>query len=444
MIAASVSTLGGLLFGYDNIVISGAIGYLSELFHLDAAGIGWAAGCALIGCIAGCAAAGTVADYLGKKKGLALCAICFALSSVGMLFAANLHQFVMWRLIGGLGIGAASVISPNYIAEIAPTRVRGRCVTLYQLGIVVGILAAVFVNMLIQRMGDEAWNIASGWRWMFFAGLVPALLFGAMILPAVESPRWLMKVGRREQALEVLTKINGSQTAATEAAEIQSSLAMEEGHLSELLTTFRRPLLLGIMLAGLQQISGITPLFSFLPEIFRSAGTATGDAFYQAVLVSLVNLVFTLFALWLVDRAGRKTLILAGTAVQCISFAPVGWFYHVHGSGLAILVFVMSFVAGHAFGNGVACWVIISEIYPTKVRGRAMSIATTALWLVGYLGNQLFPIMQKRLGSDGTFWCFSSGALLTVILVGWLVPETKGRSLEEITRFWTSQRKAPA
>ncbi|HUK26274.1 MAG TPA: sugar porter family MFS transporter [Terriglobales bacterium] len=444
MIAASVSTLGGLLFGYDNIVISGAIGYLSELFHLDAAGIGWAAGCALIGCIAGCAAAGTVADYLGKKKGLALCAICFALSSVGMLFAANLHQFVMWRLIGGLGIGAASVISPNYIAEIAPTRVRGRCVTLYQLGIVVGILAAVFVNMLIQRMGDEAWNIASGWRWMFFAGLVPALLFGAMILPAVESPRWLMKVGRREQALEVLTKINGSQTAATEAAEIQSSLAMEEGHLSELLTTFRRPLLLGIMLAGLQQISGITPLFSFLPEIFRSAGTATGDAFYQAVLVSLVNLVFTLFALWLVDRAGRKTLILAGTAVQCISFALVGWFYHVHGSGLAILVFVMSFVAGHAFGNGVACWVIISEIYPTKVRGRAMSIATTALWLVGYLGNQLFPIMQKRLGSDGTFWCFSSGALLTVILVGWLVPETKGRSLEEITRFWTSQRKAPA
>jgi MFS transporter, SP family, arabinose:H+ symporter len=440
IVAASVSTLGGLLFGYDNIVISGAIGYLSQLFRLNAAGIGWAAGCALVGCIAGCAAAGTVADYLGKKKGLALCAVCFALSSVGMMFAASLHQFVIWRLIGGLGIGAASVISPNYIAEIAPTRVRGRCVTLYQLGIVVGILAAVFVNMLIQRMGNEAWNIATGWRLMFLAGVVPAVLFGVMIIPAVESPRWLMKVGRREQAVVILAKINGPAAAQSEAGEIEESLATEEGHISELFTTFRRPLLLGIMLAGLQQLSGITPLFSFLPEIFRSAGTATSDAFFQSVLVSLINLLFTLFALWLVDRAGRKTLILAGTTLQFISLALVGWFYHIHGSGLAVLILVMSFVAGHAFGNGVACWVIISEIYPTKVRGRGMSIATTALSIVGYLGNQLFPVMQKNLGSDGTFWIFSAGALLTIILVGWLIPETKGRSLEEITKLWTEEK----
>src|SRR6266853_1552180 len=234
VIAASVATLGGFLFGYDNIVISGAIGYLSQLFHLDPAGVGWAAGCALIGCIVGCMAAGTVADFLGKKKGLALCALCFALSSVGMLFATDLNQFVVWRLIGGVGIGAASVISPNYIAEIAPTRVRGRCVTLYQLGIVVGILAAVFVNMLIQRMGDEAWNTSAGWRWMFFAGIVPALLFGGMIYPAVESPRWLMKMGRRDQAIEVLAKINGADEAARETAEIEKSLAIEKGHLSEL------------------------------------------------------------------------------------------------------------------------------------------------------------------------------------------------------------------
>ncbi|MGB7463244.1 MAG: sugar porter family MFS transporter [Candidatus Acidiferrum sp.] len=436
IVAASVSTLGGLLFGYDNIVISGAIGFLSQLFHLDASGMGWAAGCALVGCIVGCVAAGPIADYLGKKKGLALCALCFGLSSLGMLFAANLHQFVLWRLIGGLGIGAASVISPNYIAEIAPTRVRGRCVTLYQLGIVAGILAAVFVNMLIQRLGDEAWNITTGWRWMFLAGIVPAILFGLMIFPAVESPRWLMKMGRRDEAVDVLARMNGSDAALREAAEIDNTLATEEGHISELFTTFRRPLLLGIMLAGLQQVSGITPIFSFLPEIFRTAGTATSNAFFQSVLVSLINLLFTLFALWLIDRAGRKTLILAGTGLQFVSLALVGWFYHVHGSDLAILIFVMSFVAGHAFGNGVACWVIISEIYPTKIRGRGMSIATTALWLVGYLGNQLFPIMQMHLGSDGTFWVFGSGALLTLFLVGWLIPETKGRSLEEITRLW--------
>jgi len=275
---------------------------------------------------------------------------------------------------------------------------------------------------------------------MFLAGVVPAVLFGVMIIPAVESPRWLMKVGRREQAVVILAKINGPAAAQSEAGEIEDSLATEEGHISELFTTFRRPLLLGIMLAGLQQLSGITPLFSFLPEIFRSAGTATSDAFFQSVLVSLINLLFTLFALWLVDRAGRKTLILAGTTLQFISLALVGWFYHIHGSGLAVLILVMSFVAGHAFGNGVACWVIISEIYPTKVRGRGMSIATTALWIVGYLGNQLFPVMQKNLGSDGTFWIFSAGALLTIILVGWLIPETKGRSLEEITKLWTEEK----
>jgi SP family arabinose:H+ symporter-like MFS transporter len=306
------------------------------------------------------------------------------------------------------------------------------------MGIVVGILAAVFVNMLIQRMGDEAWNTATGWRWMFFAGIVPALLFGLMIIPAVESPRWLMKEGRREQALHVLTEINGPDVARGEANQIEETLSLEEGRFSELFTTFRRPLLLGIMLAALQQVSGITPLFSFLPEIFRSAGAATGDAFQQSVAVSVINLLFTFVALWLIDRAGRKTLILAGTTLQFLSFAAVGWLYYVHGSGLAILIFVMSFVAGHALGNGVACWVIISEIYPTKVRGRAMSIATTALWLVGYLGNQLFPVMQKNLGSDGTFWCFSGGALLTIILVGLLIPETKGRSLEEITEIWTA------
>ena len=240
----------------------------------------------------------------------------------------------------------------------------------------------------------------------------------------------------------MLTKIDGPEAAARETVEIENALATEEGHISELFTTFRRPLLLGIMLAGLQQLSGITPVFSFLPEIFRAAGTKTSDAFFQSVLVSLINLVFTLFALWLVDKAGRKTLVLAGSSLQFVAFALVGWFYHIHGSGVAVLILVMAFVAGHAFGNGVACWVIISEIYPTKVRGRGMSIAITALWVVGYLGNQLFPLMQKHLGSDGTFWCFSGGALLTIIFVAWLIPETKGRSLEEITKFWTEGKPA--
>jgi MFS transporter, SP family, arabinose:H+ symporter len=442
MIAASVAGLGGLLFGYDNIVISGAIRYLSRFFALNTVQVGWAAGCALVGCIAGSAVAGAIVDRVGLKKGLFLCAGCFVASSGGMLFAGTLSQFVFWRLLGGLGIGGASIISPMYIAEIAPTRLRGRLVTLYQLGIVLGILGAVFVNMLIQKMGDERWNTTTGWRWMFCAGIVPAILFTGMIVPALESPRWLMKVGKRDAAYDVLCRVNGNTLAASEASAIKASLSVEQGHISELLSTFRRPMLLGILLAGFSQLSGITPLFSFLPEIFRAAGTATTDAFSQSVLVSLVNLIFTLFALWLVDRVGRKTLILTGTVAQCFSFACVGWLYHVHGSGMAVLLFVMTFVAGHAFGNGVVCWVIISEIYPTKVRGRAMSIATTALWLVGYFGNQTFPLMQKYLGNDRTFWWFSFAALANFLCVLRFVPETKGRSLEEITQSWSSASDA--
>jgi len=426
-----------LLFGYDNIVISGAIHYLGLYFRLDAVGVGWAAGCALIGCMAGAASAGVLADRFGQKKGLAFCAACFALSSAGIWLADSLTQFVIWRMIGGLGIGAASIIAPMYIAEIAPARFRGRLVTLYQLGIVLGILSAVFVNMLIQRLGDEAWNTSTGWRWMFFAGIVPAILFAIMIVPAVESPRWLMKMGRSDDALQVLSKINDRETALRESAEIQASLAQEEGHLSELLTTFRRPLLIGIMLAGFSQASGITPLFSFLPEVFKAAGTATSDAFFQSVLVSGVNTVFTLLALWLIDISGRKKLILAGTLLQFISFSMVGWFYHIHAGGLGVLIFVMTFVSGHAFGNGAVCWVIISEIYPNKIRGRAMSIATMTLWIVGYLGNQLFPVMQKHFDSDGTFWFYGTAALLNFICVLLLVPETKGRTLEQITKLWT-------
>ena len=209
----------------------------------------------------------------------------------------------------------------------------GRLVTLYQVGIVLGILAAVFMNMLIQRMGDETWNTAVGWRWMFLTGLFPAIIFAVMILPAPESPRWLMKMGRNSEAVVVLTRINGAEIASREAQEIQESLSMEEGHLSELLTTFRRPLLVGIMLASFSQISGITAVLSFLPEVFQAAGTATGDAFLQSVLVGIVNLVFTLMGLWLVDLTGRKTLIIVGCFLQFVSFAMVGLLFHMHGSG---------------------------------------------------------------------------------------------------------------
>ena len=264
VISTLVSSLGGFLFGYDNIVISGAIGHLSKHYRLEPVAIGWAAGCALIGCLIGSACSGALADRFGLKKALYSCAACFALSSFGVWLAGSFTQYVVWRILGGVGIGAASIVAPMYIAEIAPAAVRGRLVVFYQFGIVAGILSAVFVNMLIERSGTDVWNVEHGWRWMFAAGAIPAVIFAITISFSKESPRWLMKVGREQQAGEVLAAINGPQIAASEVISIKNSLAEEQGGLRELFAgPFRRALLIGFLLAAFSQTSGITALLSF-------------------------------------------------------------------------------------------------------------------------------------------------------------------------------------
>jgi SP family arabinose:H+ symporter-like MFS transporter len=438
IVSTLVSALGGFLFGYDNIVISGAIGHLSAYYRLDPVGIGWAAGCGLVGCLFGSAISGTIADRVGLKRALYGCAACFALSAFGVCLASSFTQYVLWRIIGGVGIGSASIVAPMYIAEIAPADVRGRLVVFYQLGIVAGILGAVYMNMLIERSGSQTWQIERGWRWMFAAAAVPAIVFAIAIVFSKESPRWLMKVGREKQAERVLAAINGEPTAEAQREAIKRSLAQEEGGLKELFKgPFRRALVIGFLLAAFSQTSGITCLLSFLPEIFKSAGQNSSDAFSQSVMVGMVNLAFTILAIWLVDKAGRRTLILFGTCTQALALAVVGCLYLAGATGRGILVGIMAFVAGHAVGNGAVCWVIISEIFPNKVRGAAMSIATTAIWIFAYLANQFFPVMQGHLGSDGTFFIFSAMAAANFIFVLLLVPETKGYSLEEISRIWS-------
>jgi SP family arabinose:H+ symporter-like MFS transporter len=437
ILSTTVSSLAGFLFGYDNIVISGAIGHLAKAFGLEPVAVGWAAGCALVGCLLGSAFSGLAADRFGLKRALYTCAACFALSSVGVWAAGTFAQYVIWRIIGGIGIGAASIVAPMYIAEMAPANIRGRLVVFYQLGIVTGILSAVYINMLIETSGSKTWNVDHGWRWMFAAGALPAGLFGLFILFCKESPRWLMKAGKTAQARDVMSSIIGPDAASVEIESIRESLAEERGGLRELFAgPFRRALFIGFLLAAFSQTSGITSLLSFLPEIFRSAGEKSADAFLQSVLVGIVNLVFTVVAIWLVDQAGRKTLILAGTMLQTVALSSVGLLYLANRPGRGILIGIMAFVAGHAIGNGAVCWVIISEIFPTKVRGVAMSIATTALWGSAYLANQFFPLMQSHLGSHGTFFFFAAMAALNFIFVLLFVPETRGYSLEEISRIW--------
>jgi SP family arabinose:H+ symporter-like MFS transporter len=440
LISTLVSCLGGFLFGYDNIVISGAIAHLAVYYGLDSVGVGWAAGCALVGCLLGAATAGRTADRFGLRKALYICAACFALSSLGVWIAPTFTQYVVWRIVGGIGIGAASVVAPMYIAEIAPAPVRGRLVVFYQLGIVIGILAAVSVNTLIESSGDATWNVQHGWRLMFVVAATPALLFAVVIALSKESPRWLMKVGRENEARSVLATINGAETARKEVSSISASLVEEQGGIKELFTgPFRVALLIGFLLAALSQTSGITAILSFLPEVFKTAGQNVTDSFFQSVLVGVVNVVFTLLAIWLVDKAGRKSLILVGTAIQTIALSVVGLLYLTKALHLGVLIGVMAFVAGHAIGNGAVCWVIISEIFPTKVRGAAMSMATMALWIFAYLANQFFPLMQKHMGSYGTFFFFGAMAAVNFLFVLLFVPETKGYSLEEISHIWAKK-----
>lgn len=438
LLLAMVAAFGGLLFGYDTAVVSGAIGYLQAHFGLTAGMKGWAASSAIIGCIFGAGFAGMANDALGRKKILVLCAVLFAASSIGTAIPRTLSQFVWMRFLAGIAIGAVSVTSPMYIAEISPQRVRGRLVSLYQLAIVTGILVVFFVNTLIQRMGDEAWNTNIGWRYMFGAGVLPAVVFALLTLLVPESPRWLAKMGRRQEAMATLEKVSGAGNAGREMAEIEESLRQEPGKVSELLSGgYRTALLIGIVLAVFQQFSGINAIMYYAPEIFKSLGAAASSAFVQTVSVGAVNLLFTFVAVFWVDKAGRKALLLGGTLVQVLSLAMVGLLFKIGGNPLLLLAFILLFVAAFAAAMGPVVWIVISEIFPTRTRGRAVSIATLALWTACYIVSQTFPMLVEQIGSANTFWFYAVCSLLSFFFVWRFVPETKGRTLEEIEKSWS-------
>ena len=432
-----VAALGGLLFGYDTAVVSGAVSSLRIRFELSSEMEGWAVSVAIIGCIFGVMAAGELGDRLGRKKSLLISAFLFTVSAIFSAVPQTLTQFVWARFIGGLGIGVASIISPMYIAEIAPEKIRGRLVALYQMAIVIGIFVVFYVNMLIQGRGNEAWNVASGWRWMFGSETLPAVLFGLSVLFVPESPRWLMKMGRKEEAYEVLAKVGGSEHATKEIEQIEGSLVQEEGKISELFHSgFRLALFIGIALAVFSQLSGINAIMYYAPEIFKAIGTTADDAYVKAVYIGGVNIVFTLLAIWLVDKVGRKLMLIVGITVQCMALCGVGYLYHINGSGTLLLAFILIFVASFAASTGPIGWIVISEIFPNKIRGRAMGIATFFLWSACYLVSQTFPMLVDSIGSSLTFFFYALCCLLAVFFVLKFVPETKGRTLEEIEKSW--------
>jgi SP family arabinose:H+ symporter-like MFS transporter len=433
-----VAALGGLLFGYDTAVIAGVIGYLQKRFELSPIMTGWAASSAIWGCAFGAMMAGYLSDRFGRKKVLIVTAILFIISSLGAMMPRNLTEFLIARFIGGLGIGAASMLSPLYISEIAPSRNRGRLVSLYQLAIVIGINLIYFVNLVIASFGDEAWNVETGWRYMLGSGTIPAVLFLILLFLVPESPRWLVKKGNHDDALDTLEKVNGPIEGKNVLNEIKESLGQEVGTLSDLLSKRLKPaLVIGIVLALFSQITGINAIIYYAPEIFKSVGFASESALMQTVLIGSINTLFTFVALWLIDRAGRKSLLQWGVAGMIVCLFAVGVCFHSNlTNGPWLVLFILGYIACFASSLGPIPWVLISEIFPTKTRGIAMSLCTVILWIGVLAVTQFTPVLLQRVGGAYTFGIFMLNAIFLLWFVWRKIPETKQRTLEEIEQSW--------
>lgn len=439
------AALGGLLFGYDWVVIGGAKPFYEKFFNLTSeAEIGWAMSCALVGCLVGAMVSGGLSDRFGRKRLLILSAVLFIVSSIGTGMAGTFPEFVAWRVAGGVAIGMASNLSPMYIAEVAPAAIRGRLVSMNQLTIVIGILAAQVVNWLIgggvprEATADEilnSWYGQSAWRWMFAATAVPSVFFFACMLFVPESPRWLAKSGRREQAREILARIFGSTGADRALMEIEATLTgrSERVDFKALLEPrTRRILWIGVVVAVIQQWCGINVIFNYAEEIFAAAGYHVSDILVNIVVTGTVNLLFTFVALYTVDWWGRRILMLAGFAGLTVIYVLIGACYHTHSEGLHVLVLVVTAIACYACTLAPVTWVVISELFPNRVRGAAMSVSVTALWTACFALTYTFPLLNRRFGPANTFWTYAAICVVGFVFILLRLPETKGKTLEEI------------
>lgn len=443
-----VAAMGGLLFGWDWVVIGGAKPFFQRYFELTGqAQIGWASSCALIGCLVGALVAGALSDRLGRKRLLITSALLFAITSLGNALAGNFGIFIAWRMLGGVAIGLASNLSPMYIAEVAPSHMRGKLVAINQLTIVVGILLAQYVNWYLVRnlpqgASDEyirnSWFGQQGWRWMFGLTAAPSLLFFLGMLVVPESPRWLAKNGRPDRARGILTKIGGEEYARAAVREIESTLAKEEiqqvRFLDLLEPRMRKVLVLGVGLAVFQQWCGINVIFTYAEEIFHQAGYDISTVLKNIAWTGSVNLAFTFVALRVVDRGGRRPLMLFGSAGLAAIYTILGIGYAVGIKGLPMLLLVLAAIGCYAMSLAPVTWVVISEIFPNRIRGAAMAVAVSALWIACFLLTYSFPILNSHLGSAGTFWLYAAICVAGFVFIKFKLPETKGKSLEEIER----------
>lgn len=445
------SALGGLLFGYDLVVIGGAKEFYEQVFSLSTPAIqGWAVSSCIVGCIIGAIGVGKPSDVFGRKKLLIVSALMFLVSALGSGYAQTFSQFVLYRLLGGIGMGIASTLSPMYIAEVSPAPLRGRFVSLNQMTIVIGILLAQMVNYLILQSHPvpvgvtgaallETWNGTTGWRLMFAAEALPAILFFLFMFLIPNSPRWLCRAGKDEKAKAVMEKIGGAQYAAESLESITETLdeSSKQHELAELLKPgIRRILIIGVILAVFQQWCGINVVFNYAHDIFKAAGYDVSGVLFNLVIVGAVNFIFTIVAMATIDRIGRRVLILWGSVGLAIAYILIGICFYRHIQGIVVLSLVLLAIACFSSTLGPVMWVLISEIFPNRIRGLATSIAVFALWVANFILSYTFPIMTESFSIATTFWVYAGICILGVIFIKFCIPETKGKTLEEIEKTW--------
>ena len=457
-----VATLGGLLFGYDTAVISGTVGSL-EKFFIEPYGLsetaansmlGWVVSSALVGCVIGALSGGIVSLKLGRKNGLILSACLFLVSALGssmpeMFFApigegdhTFVNHFIFYRIIGGIGVGMASMLSPMYIAEIAPASIRGKLVSWNQFAIVFGMLVVYFVNYSISLQGDDLWLHGIGWRWMFASEVIPASLFLVFLLFVPETPRFLVLRNNTGKALGILAKINGPEKAKKVLEEIKGTVVHKSGKLFSYGSLI---IVIGVLLAVFQQFVGVNVVFYYAPEIFRNIGAATDVALLQTVVVGIINLSFTILAIFTVDRFGRKPLQIIGAFGMAFFMFALGLSFYFQKVGFGVLIFMLGYVACFAMSWGPVTWVLLSEIFPNRIRGRAMAVAVAAMWISNYLVSWTFPMMDRStflisLFNQGfSYWIYGFMGILAALFIWKFVPETKGKTLEEMEKIWSEK-----
>lgn len=449
-----VAALGGFLFGYDTAVISGTIAQVSQQFGLNTLQQGWYVGCALVGSIGGVACAGILSDKTGRKNTMILSAVLFSASAIGCALSGSFNELVIFRIIGGVGIGVVSIISPLYISEVSVARYRGRLVSLYQLAITIGFLGAYLANYQLMAGAESAAQSAHPfivktfsaeiWRGMLGLETIPAMLFFLIIFFIPESPRWLVLKNKEVSASRVLQRIYGSKIESErQISAIRQVVGQEsKSEWSVLLQPgIRKAVLIGVAIAILGQFMGVNAVLYYGPSIFEQSGLSGGDSLFYQVLVGMVNMLTTVLALVIIDKVGRKKLVYYGVSGMIVSLILIA-FYFMKGadlgiSSIALLVFFLSYIFCCAISICAVIWVLLSEMYPTKVRGIAMSIAGFSLWIGTYLIGQLTPYMLQNFTPAGTFLLFAAMCIPYILIIWKCVPETTGKSLEEIEKHWT-------